>query len=396
MSAVEIQILNPNSSQDVRAFDRVPFLLYAGSPYWVPPAPGEIKDAMDVHRHPYYQHSEAAFFVARRAGQLVGRIGVCHHRPFCAGQGGDAAYFNSFETIDDENVAAALLEVTANWARQRGLKQQIGPIDFFHGNGFGVLVEGFDRLPIPGIPYNPPHVARLLEGLGFTTEHDVLSGVMGGKPQLPPTVNRLAEQLASEGGIRILQVRKKSELLNWLPQVGRLFQTTDIPGQVNVPITDAEWKHLVDHFWPVIDPDLVKVAICGEEVVGALLAYVNLAEALRRSRGRLLPFGWFHLWRALSAGRRIVINGLRVLPAYQGCGVNLLLYFEMLKTLSARAHIEEIEIVQVGEKNIRSFGDMARMGVRWTKRHRVYGQAIPAATGKFQVAGFSQSQTALR
>lgn len=390
MSAVQVHMIDPRKSRDVRAFDRVPFLLYAGSPYWVPPAPGEIQDALDVRRHPYYQHSEAAFFVAQRQGKFVGRIGVCHHRPFRAGQGGDAAYFNYLETIDDEEVAAGLLKATADWACERGLKQQIGPIDFFLGNGFGVLVEGFDKLPLPGIPYHPPHVARLLEGLGFLPEHDVLSGSLTGKVNLPPNANALAERIAADGGIRILRVRKKSELLGWLPQVGRLFQTTDIPGQVNVPITDAEWKHLVDHFWPVIDPELVKVAICGDEVVGALLAYVNLADALRRCGGRLLPLGWYHLWRAIRAGRRIVINGLRVLPAFQGSGVNLLLYLDMFKTLSARSNVEEIEIVQVGEKNVRSFGDMARMGVQWTKRHRVYGQTLAA----IQTAGPSLTEGA--
>jgi GNAT superfamily N-acetyltransferase len=356
----------------------VPFLLHAGSPYWVPPAPGEIQDALDVNRHPYYEHSEAAFFVARRDGKVVGRIGVCDHRPFRAGQGGDVAYFTSFETIDNEAVASGLLEATADWARRRGLKQQLGPIDFFLGNGFGVLTEGFDKLPVPGIPYHPPHVARLFDGLGLHKEHDVLSGEITGKPRLPPNAERLADQLAADGGIRILRVRKKSELLDWLPQVGRLFQTTDIPGQVNVPITDAEWKHLVEHFWPVIDPDLVKVAVCGDVVVGVLLAYVNLAGALRRSGGRLWPLGWFHLWRALRAGRRIVINALRVLPAYQGSGVNLLLYLDMFRTLSGRTNVEGIDIVQVGEKNVRSFGDMARIGVRWTKRHRVYRQSLAA------------------
>jgi GNAT superfamily N-acetyltransferase len=392
MSAVQIQRIDPRKARDVRLFDRVPFQLYAGSPYWVPPAPGEIRDALDVKRHPYYEHSEAAFFVAQREGKLVGRIGVCDHRPFRAGQGGDVAYFNCLETIDDEAVAAALLDTTADWARQRGLKQQVGPIDFFLGNGFGVLVEGFDKMPIPGIPYHRPHVARLLEGLGFSKEHDVLSGMITGKPNLPANAARLAEQLASEGGIRILRVRNKAEMRNWLPQVGRLFQTTDIPGQVNVPITDAEWKHLVDHFWPIIEPDLVKLAVCGDEVVGALLAYVHLGEALQKSGGRLLPLGWFHLWRALRAGRRIVINALRVAPAYHGSGVNLLLYLDMFRTLSARPNVEEIEIVQVGEKNIRSFGDMSRMGVQWTKRHRVFGQAVPAGLP----TGLNQSQCALR
>lgn len=380
VSAVRVRPIDPKRRKDIRAFDRVPFDLYAGSPYWVPPVSGEVGEAMNP-RHPYYQHSEAAFFLAERDGRAVGRIGVCHHRPFHELERLDAAYFTYFETIDDPAVASALLGATGEWARQRGLKQQIGPIDFFHGNGFGVLVEGFDQMPVPGIPYNPPYMDSLLKGLGLVQEHDVMSGTLTEKAPPPANLVRMADQLAKEGGIRILRVKNKKELWSWLPRTGRLFEATHIPGQVNVPLTEAEWESLVRHFWPVIDPDLVKLAVRGDEVVGALLAYVHLGEALRRGRGRMLPFGWYHLWRALRAGKRIVINGLRVHPDYQGSGVNLLMYLDMFRTLNSRAHVEEVEIVQVGEKNVRSFGDMSRMGARWTKRHRLYSQKLVETAG---------------
>lgn len=375
-NAVKVRRIDPRKARDVRAFERVPFDLHAGSRHWVPPLAGEIARALDP-RHPYYQHSEAEFFLAERAGRAVGRLAICHHRPFRKVQNNDAAFFNFLETANDPAVTAALFDAASTWAQERGLTRFIGPIDFFHGNGFGVLVEGFDHVTIPGIPYHAPYVKDLLEGAGMVPEFDVLSGTLSGRVQPPPpNIVRVAEHLAAEHGIRVLHAKSKKELRTWIPKVGKLFAATAIPGQINVPLTQTEWEHLVDHFWPVIDPELVKVAVRGDEVVGLMLAYANLAEALQRSGGRLWPFGWFHLWRAIRACRRLVINGLYVLPAYQGSGVNLLLYLDMFKTLCQRPQIGEIEIVQVGEKNARSFGDMARIGVRWNKRHRLYGQSL--------------------
>ena len=258
----------PQHGKDIRAFDRVPFSLYADSPYWVPPVSGEVGEALDGKRHPYYQHSEAAFFVAERDGKAVGRIGICHHRPFHESQKIDAAYFCFFETVDDKAVAAALLDATGDWTRQRGLKQQIGPIDFFQGNGFGALVEGFDEMPVPGIPYNAPYMDDLLKGLGLTSEMDVLSGTLTEKGSPPANLMRMADQLAKDGGIRILHPKNKKELKAWLPRAGRLFEATHIPGQINVPMTEAEWEHLVAHFWPVIDPELVKLAVTARKSSG--------------------------------------------------------------------------------------------------------------------------------
>src|SRR5262245_1760612 len=101
---IHIREIDPRRTTDVRAFERVPFVLYADSPFWVPPVAGEVREALDPKRHPYYRHSEAAFFVAECEGRLAGRIGICHHRPYRTSQGNDAGYFNFLETADDPEV----------------------------------------------------------------------------------------------------------------------------------------------------------------------------------------------------------------------------------------------------------------------------------------------------
>jgi len=159
---MRVRRVDPSDGDDVRAFVNLPFLLYRDCRQWVPPLVNDVKGVMDRRRHPFYQHSDAEFFVAEEAGQAVGRIAMLENRNFNAYNHCRAALFFYFDCVDDKLAARSLFDAAFGWMRERGLNQVIGPKGFHPTDGLGLLVEGFEHRPAMGIPYNYAYYSSLL------------------------------------------------------------------------------------------------------------------------------------------------------------------------------------------------------------------------------------------
>ncbi len=372
---VQIRQVNPQRAADVRAFVHFPFALYRDHPHWVPPLIFTVKRVLS-RKHPFYRHSDAAFFLAEdERGEVVGRIAVLDNRHYNDYHRSATAFFYYFDAVDDVEVARALFEAAATWAGQRGLTDLVGPKGFLRSDGLGLLIEGFDYDPAPGIPYNYPYYARLLEALGFRKEIDYLSGYLEGDYDLPERFYRIAEGVKERWGFWIKSFRSKRELRAWAPHIQRVNNEafTEIWGYH--PLDEGETKMIADQLLLIADPRLIKVVMKGDEVAGFILVYPDITEGLRACKGRLWPFGWFHLLRAFKRTRKLSGNGLGLLPKYQGLGANAILYTELYKTVR-QGDYDFCDIAQVAETNVKSLGEMRAIHVQWYKRHRIYRKLL--------------------
>jgi hypothetical protein len=161
---VRIYRLDPSDRRDVNRYVELPFRLYRENPLWVPPFVDEVRTQLDSNRHPFYQHSTAAFFLALEGNKVVGRIAVMdnarynqHHQ-----DKERTAFFYHFDCVEDLAVSRALFDAAFDWAHGRGLELMWGPKGFLVIDGQGVLVKGFEHRPALGIPYNYPYYGRLL------------------------------------------------------------------------------------------------------------------------------------------------------------------------------------------------------------------------------------------
>ncbi len=155
MSGIEITQVHSNAELD--SFIKFPWRVYANDPAWVPPLILERKEFLNRKKHPFYEHGEAELFLARRDGEIVGRIMASDDPNYNAIQRLNVGFFGMFESIDDQEVANALLDAAADWLRQRGRDQIIGPIDYSIFYLCGVLIEGFEFPPIVLTAHNPPY-----------------------------------------------------------------------------------------------------------------------------------------------------------------------------------------------------------------------------------------------
>ncbi len=365
---MQIRQIDTRSPRDVRQFIQFPFDLYRGCPQWVPPFASDAKAPLNRKKHPFYKHSDADFFVAERDGRVVGRIAVLDHRLYNEHHNRRAAFFYLFECENDPEAAQGLFAAACDWARARGLTEMKGPHGFLRSDGHGVLVEGFEHRPALGIAYNYPYYDALITAAGFQGYDDFLSGYLGRGHQLPPRFFEIADKVRERRGFHIQGFR---EMRQWIPSAARVLEGAFADTPEFCPFTPEEFKQMVDQLILVAEPRLIKLVLKDGEPVGFLFAFADISAALQKTGGRLWPFGWIHILREFRRTDWVNINGLGLLPEYQGLGANAVLYAELAKTL-IDSQFNHGDIVQVSEANLKSMGDMEAIGVKWYKRHRVY------------------------
>ncbi|PWH16027.1 MAG: hypothetical protein DDG59_10240 [Anaerolineae bacterium] len=330
---------------------------------------------LDPQRHPFYEHSQAEFFLALDQNRVVGRIGVQENRRHNHFRKTKDAIFCFFDAIEDEQVSNALFETIFEWAKRRGLERVIGPKGLLGSQAGGVLVEGFDRLPALSMPYNYPYYDRLITAAGFEKDTDHLSGYVRADHQFPERVIRIAEKVQARRGFWVKNFTSKKEMKQWIPIVARVHAEAFASNYSFVPPTEKELEMIAHSIISIADPPLVKVVMKGESVIGFLFSYHDLSRGLQKAKGKLMPFGWFWLLLEKRRTKWLNVNGAGLLPEYWGSGANVILYLELQKTIR-RYPFEHVEVVQVDEKNLASKSDMEAIGVTWYKRHRNYWRTL--------------------
>lgn len=367
-----IHRLDPADRRAVRRYLDLPFRLYHDNPLWVPPFAGEARAQLDPKRHPFYQHSQAAFFVATEGDEIVGRLAVLDNRRYNEYHGEQTAFFYHFEAVNDRTVSRALFDAAFDWARRRGLNRLWGPKGFSAVDGQGILIEGFEHRPAMGVPYNPPYYSALLEDAGFRKQLDFISCYIDRSIGLLERFLEVAEKVKQRRGLRTVSFRSKDELRAMIPRIAAVYNQSFVEVQGYTPLSEAEARAIAERILAVADPSLIKLLMKDDEIVGFILAYPDLSAAVQRCRGHLWPTGWLHLMREYGRTEWINFNGAGILAPYRGLGGNALLYAEMYNALWNRAQYQHGDLVQVQETNMRMVQELQAMGVRPYKKHRVY------------------------
>jgi GNAT superfamily N-acetyltransferase len=359
----------------VNQFLRFPFDLYRDTPQWVPPLAGDARRVFDRKHHPFYRHSDAAFYLAEDRGRTVGRLAVLDNANYNAHNGTHSAFFYLFESVDDLDVSGALFEAAFAWARGRGLDGIEGSRGFSVFDGFGLLVKGFEHRPAFGLPYNLPYYPRLVEAAGFASTGDSLSGYLSASAPFPERIHRMSELIQKRRGLTIQRFRSRADLRRLAPHLGELYNGAMGVSDGNVPLTADEVKSVADQMLWFADPRLIKIIAKGDRPVGFLFAYPDVSAALQRTGGRLFPLGWWTLWRELKRTKWIDINGAGILEEYRGLGGTAILFSEMQKSVVEGGY-QHADLVQIGVENDKMQRELEGLGIDFYKIHRTYRRVL--------------------
>ena len=374
---IKVEKIDTDSKAQIRRFVRVPFRLYEKDAYWVPPVLIDNEAQLDKKNFPFYEHSEADFFVAVRDGQDVGRVAAIHNRRFNQHHATHKAQFYFLESEDDAEVMQRLFERVFEWSRERQLDTVIGPKGLGPLDGFGLLVDGFDtRQMMTMMNYNQPHLPRLLEGLGFTKEVDFVSCFADSATFVfPDKVHEISARVQQRGTLRVQNFHTIHELKAWAGRIGEAYNKAFVNNWEYYPLTEREIAFVVKNLETIADPELIKIIVHDQDVVGFLFAFPDVAAALQRSGGRLLPFGLVDMLIEMRRTEWVAVNAAGVLPEYQGRGGNALLYTEMEKTVRQR-NFKHAALYQVAETAVNMRHDLETVGGIKYKNHRVYTRKV--------------------
>jgi GNAT superfamily N-acetyltransferase len=319
-----IEISQVTSDRDRDAFIKFPWRIYRNDPAWVPPLIIERKEFLDRHKHPFYKHGDAALFLARRDGEVVGRITASDDPNYNALHQTNVGCFGLFECIDNVEAAAALFSAAAGWLRARGRSEIMGPIDYSTNYVCGLLVDGFQHPPVVLTSHNPRYYAELIEQCGFVKIKDWYAWWFSEFAKPVDRLRKVAIARAKKHGVSIRHIN----LRDLAADSQRLRAVYNQAWQRNwgfVPFTEAEAEYMAKEMRLLVVPGGTLIAEAGDVPVGFVIAVPDIHIALRRINGRLtycgVPIGLAKLLyyrRKIRTGRMVALG---VVEKYRRAGV---------------------------------------------------------------------------
>jgi len=374
-STVSIEKVEPGSKLE-KEFLQLPFVIYKNSSHYVPWFTRTLKKILRK-KHPFFEHSEGEFFLAKRSEEVVARIALLEPKKFNEYRNRRDARFYFFETKDDLPAARELFSFAEEWARRRGLDRLIGPQGFSGFTGAGILIDGFDETAsMTMMNYHLPYYRELIEDLGFEKYKDFFSAEINADYQVLPQKYRIYAELAMKRGrFDAPPLKTRQDLLDVAEQIGRLYNDSWEDHEEFCPMTEAEMKELFDELVALTDPSLVKVIKKEEELAGFILAFPDLSETMQRAKGVLNPLTYRNLMKEKKTAHRYIINGIGILPRYQKNGGIAILFNEIAKAL--RDHdVKRAEMTQIAETTDMMIRSIEKLDARIYKTHRVYMKGL--------------------
>lgn len=361
------------SRRDLRRFVRLPWRIYAGNACWVPPLIRQQTRFLTPAGNPFFHHSRAELFLARRGAEIVGRIAAIENRRHLETYDDGTGFFGFFESVEDREVAGALIEAAAAWVRSRGLRRLRGPTSFTINDECGVLLDAFDRPPVVLMPYNPPYYPRLLEAQGFRKVQDLHAYRIEAPATMPERL-RSARALAEAGGTVIRPV-DLSRFDHELARIHAIHSRAWAENWGAVPLTWQEVRDLGQRLRPVVDPDLVFLAEKAGQPIGVMVSVPDVNQALRHLNGRLFPLGFLRFARYLRRidALRVLIMG--VLAEHRHEGIDAALYAATMEAGLAKGY-RWGELSWILDSNHAMRRVVERLGTERYKTYRLYEKEL--------------------
>jgi hypothetical protein len=373
-----IEKIDTENKSQVKRFVEFYYDLYKECPQWVPPLFMDAYLPLNRNKHPFFEYSEADFFLAIRDGKVVGRICAAENKLFNEYHKTKKAQFYFFDSIDDLEVARALFETVYQWALERGLDTILGPKGLSPFDGYGIQIEGTEhRQMMTMMTYNYPYYQRLVESLGFEKEVDFVSCYLPAEAfTIPERVERIAQWAMKRGNLWVKHFKSKKELVSWAQRIGKTYNRTFVNNWEYYPFSQGDIDYAVQNVFMIADHRLIKLIMHGDDIVGFLFAFPDVSAAIQRAKGRLFPFGIVDILLEMKRTKTVSGNGMGVLPEFQGTGGNALLYYEMGRTMLEFKQFEFVEMTQVAETTRQMRADLKNLNGVEYKNHRVFRKVI--------------------
>ena len=332
---MSVEIKKVTTKSELKRFIRFNYEFYKDNPYSVPDLYDDMLNTFSPKKNAAFEFCEADYFLALRDGKIVGRVAAIINRRANEKWNRKTVRFGWIDFIDDMEVSTALIDTVKQWGKERGMTEIEGPLGFTDMDAEGMLGEGFDQLSTMATIYNYPYYPQHMERLGLSKSADWVEMKIYVPDAIPEKHRRISDIIAKRYNLHIRKLKSKKEVRQSgvAHDIFRLINDAYTPLFGYSRMTERQIDQYVKMYVPVLDLRMVSIVENEQnEIVAVGISMASLSRALQKAKGRLLPFGWYHLLKALMWKRPKVLDLLLVAvrPDYQGKGVNALLFTDLI------------------------------------------------------------------
>jgi GNAT superfamily N-acetyltransferase len=365
-----MEIVAADNPKALKQFVEFPYRLYRDYPHYVPPLRIAVKELLDREKHPFYKDAEAEFFVAKKDGQVVGRVAAILDKAHNRFHQENAGFFGFFEAINDQAVADALLQRAKRWVFDRGARFLRGPVNPSTNYECGILVEGFDSDPMVMMTYNPEYYPVLLEHAGLRKSKDLWAWLSNSHKIDMKKIDRVAEKALRSNGATVRPIDMK----NFDADVERVWNIYNSAWERNwgfIPMSKEEFQLQGKEMKQILKPDLVLIGEVEGRVVGFALALPDINQALKPAQGKLIPTGLIKILYYQRLVKSVRVLALGVVEEYRASGLAAGFYATLVRNAQKLGY-GDCEMSWILEDNVLMNRSLEVMGAKRYKTYRIY------------------------
>lgn len=371
---MRIDIIQVKSRNDLKLFIHLPFELHKAHQRWAPPLLVDEWAYFDHKKNKNFGHSHTVMYLAYKDKKLVGRImGIINNRHNEVAKE-KTARWGYLESVEDFEVAKALVGKVEAWAKSHKMNKIVGPMGFTDQDPEGFVIEGFEGEPTISTYFNFPFIPEFVQKLGYVKEVDYFVYKIEVTKEPPKIYGRLVERVMKSGEFKLVEPSKKDLKFLIVPILSLTNKSfSHLYGYV--PLTQEEMIDLGNKYIPVLNPKFVKVITWKEEVVAYILAIPNMDEGFRKAQGKLLPFGLLHILNSQKKSKQLDLLLGAIDERFRGRGLDAVMGTAMMKT----AHAEGFEVIDSHlelESNVQVRSEMERAGGKIIRRYRIFKKKL--------------------
>jgi len=335
-----ISIKEMTTKREMKAFVKFPFTLYKNHAYWVPPIIKDEIESFDKTINPVFRHAKARFFVAIKNNEIIGRIAAVINYTEINEQKLKKMRFGWFDFIDNLNVSKLLLDKVIEIGKQNQLEFIEGPVGFSNLDKVGVITDGFNEIGSMMTWYNYSYYKNHFEKLGFNVEKEYLENKFSFKNVKRKPLERVSEIIKKRYQVKPLNFTKTKEIMPYVDKMFDLFNLSYASLPSFVPISDIEKVYFKKKYISFINPEYIKFVLDKDDnMVAFAITMPSFSKALQKAKGKLFPFGIFHLLKAKNASKDVLFYLIGVHPKFQNKGVHALIFLEYQKSFEPKGII---------------------------------------------------------
>ena len=372
---MEIKIVEVTSQKLLRTFIHLPAKLHRSEPNWMPTIYADEWNFFNPKKNHQFDSCDTIMALAMLNGKAVGRIMGIVHNAYNTLRNENSARFGYFDSINSQEVAHMLFAFIQDWVIKKGKTLLVGPYGFSDKDIQGLLIEGFNHLPLIDSACNPPYIIQLVEKEGFVKEIDCMTYKFSVNLALPELYYRIVQRTNYSNNISLIEFDSRKQLKPYIIPVLQLVNKTYDHLYGFVPMSDTEIQELASRYLPIIDPRFVKVVEKNGEVIAFIVAIPNLSVGIQKSRGYLFPIGIFQILIASKKSRQLDLMLGAVRRDYQGTGLEVVMGISLIES-ARKADFKYMETHLILEDNNKMRSEFERLKVPVYKRFRVYRKEI--------------------